>query len=334
MTGNIVAPNGSSQGFVRDANGVYTTFSVPSYFYTTGRGIDDANNVVGYATNTFNLLNDEQFIRGPNGAITVIANQGVPLQGVAENQNAGGAIVGDYYNALPGDPSSRVGYVLSGGVLTDLAPAGATGVRARGIEDNGTVAGFASVGGLYQGFIDQGGSFSYYSDPNATAGNLGTYFENINNNGLVVGQWLDASSGSHAFVFDSVHGAFTDITVEGSSNTQAFALNDRGDVVVLANDLANGPNNFIYHVDAVPEPATWGLMLSGFGLVGAALRRRQTYRLVEFAAGGATSSETFRADDDQSALAQALEVAEGVAIEVWKDAALVARYSLTDAAAA
>ncbi|MCS6986475.1 MAG: PEPxxWA-CTERM sorting domain-containing protein [Sphingomonadaceae bacterium] len=26
---------------------------------------------------------------------------------------------------------------------------------------------------------------------------------------------------------------------------------------------------------AVPEPATWGLMIAGFGLVGAALRRRR-----------------------------------------------------------
>jgi hypothetical protein len=29
-------------------------------------------------------------------------------------------------------------------------------------------------------------------------------------------------------------------------------------------------------VDAVPEPATWAMMIGGFGLVGGALRRRRS----------------------------------------------------------
>jgi hypothetical protein len=37
--------------------------------------------------------------------------------------------------------------------------------------------------------------------------------------------------------------------------------------------------NYVFRVDAiggaVPEPATWGLMLAGFGIVGGAMRRRQ-----------------------------------------------------------
>jgi hypothetical protein len=68
----------------------------------------------------------------------------------------------------------------------------------------------------------------------------------------------------------------------------------------------------------VPEPATWALMLVGFGLAGVGLRRRRSYSLVEIAADGTRSAEAFRAEDDQSALAQALSVAEGVALEVWR----------------
>jgi hypothetical protein len=84
----------------------------------------------------------------------------------------------------------------------------------------------------------------------------------------------------------------------------------------------------------VPEPASWALMFAGFGLAGVALRHRQSYRLVEIATDGARSSETFRADDDQCALAQALEVAEGVAMEVWRDDTLVTRCDLSGLAAA
>ena len=30
-----------------------------------------------------------------------------------------------------------------------------------------------------------------------------------------------------------------------------------------------------FHMDLVPEPSTWALMIAGFGLAGAALRRRR-----------------------------------------------------------
>ena len=36
-----------------------------------------------------------------------------------------------------------------------------------------------------------------------------------------------------------------------------------------------GSTDINLHVAGVPEPATWGLMISGFGLAGAALRRRR-----------------------------------------------------------
>ena len=38
-------------------------------------------------------------------------------------------------------------------------------------------------------------------------------------------------------------------------------------------------STFDFEVSAVPEPATWALMISGFGLAGAALRRRRTAAL-------------------------------------------------------
>jgi hypothetical protein len=38
----------------------------------------------------------------------------------------------------------------------------------------------------------------------------------------------------------------------------------------------NSPDNFIVTVsNAVPEPATWAMMIAGFGLVGGAMRRRK-----------------------------------------------------------
>ena len=38
---------------------------------------------------------------------------------------------------------------------------------------------------------------------------------------------------------------------------------------------ADNSNQVDVNITAVPEPATWGLMIAGFGLAGAALRRRR-----------------------------------------------------------
>ena len=40
-------------------------------------------------------------------------------------------------------------------------------------------------------------------------------------------------------------------------------------------DSRDASINYVFRVDAVPEPATWALMLAGFGLVGATMRRQR-----------------------------------------------------------
>ena len=57
--------------------------------------------------------------------------------------------------------------------------------------------------------------------------------------------------------------------------------------------------------------------------------QRPAYHLVEIGADGARSFEAFRAADDRAALTQAIAVAEGVAVEVWRERALVMRVELS-----
>lgn len=53
----------------------------------------------------------------------------------------------------------------------------------------------------------------------------------------------------------------------GGSNTAVFTLGQTG-----VPTFGNTP-------DAIPEPATWGLLLGGFGMIGAAARRRNRTRV-------------------------------------------------------
>jgi PEP-CTERM motif-containing protein len=101
-------------------------------------------------------------------------------------------------------------------------------------------------------------------------------------------------------------------------------------------DAASG-NDFAIDslsVTGVPEPTTWALMLLGFGMAGAALRKGRVYRLVEYDADGRALSEEFRAEDDGAALSRALDVAEGVRLELWRGAKLIERRETHAAAAA
>jgi hypothetical protein len=63
-------------------------------------------------------------------------------------------------------------------------------------------------------------------------------------------------------------GAATSVTLSLFNDTQQFSFND----MVIDDISFQGPAA----LSAVPEPATWAMMIGGFGLVGGAMRRRAT----------------------------------------------------------
>lgn len=63
----------------------------------------------------------------------------------------------------------------------------------------------------------------------------------------------------------------------GTDLTATFS--DSGALFARINDInVNNSGYFDVTISAVPEPATWGLMIVGIGFVGSALRRRSSYR--------------------------------------------------------
>lgn len=88
-----------------------------------------------------------------------------------------------------------------------------------------------------------------------------------------------STSGAGFTGYDGVSAlASTAATFYTDFNTGTFAT-DRGDVLVTsATNLVVSAS-----VAAVPEPATWGMMLLGFGMMGASMRYRRKSTAVSFA---------------------------------------------------
>ena len=98
------------------------------------------------------------------------------------------------------------------------------------------------------------------------------------------GSWTSTSfNGYRLYDFNNTIAAFTSVTINPASNMVGLDASritfDANNIYVNWNGLAFAPATIvtldINGGSAVPEPASWAMMIGGFGLVGAAMRRRK-----------------------------------------------------------
>ncbi len=195
-------------------------------------------------------------VAGPATAANLLVNGGF------ENQTFPGTTFG-YYN-------------LGGGDATNPVPAGfgwTVPINNVDLIDNGAYTPFLAGGGAYQLDLVGNGSTGAISQSFATV--LGqTYRVVLNYSANGSGRQAEVLVDGNA-VGSLINGnpakwqKFT-TTFAGTGATTVFTINETiggGFGGVALDNIA---------VNAVPEPATWALMLGGFGMVGFAMRKRQT----------------------------------------------------------
>ncbi len=207
------------------------------------------------------------------GAALAVAAFGVTSAQAAVWNGAGGtAIAIPAINAFGGGPetiapgivwSSTNASTQSGSVF---GYTGGYGLGSNGSEAGNSIIGLNDTSSVY-GVVDSmtitfahavnafGGIINWYAD----GGDLVTISAYDASNNLLDSLVLSNGSGNVV-----APGAFYGFT-EGSASIKSFVLTD-GYVIAYGLESSGG---------SVPEPATWALMLGGFGLAGVALRRRQ-----------------------------------------------------------
>jgi probable HAF family extracellular repeat protein len=137
--------------------------------------------------------------------------------GISDN----GKVTGAYQIATGTDA-----FIESGGVYTTIDVPGSISTIGLGVNDSGTVVGYASTqSGSEHSFIYSNGGFKILSDPLAISN--GTFAESISNSGVVSGYYY-ATTGFHGFTYDS--GVFTTVDdPAGIHGTILSGLNENGD---------------------------------------------------------------------------------------------------------
>ena len=169
-------------------------------------------------------------------------------------------------------------FLYRDGVMTEIAVFPGPWSEAMAINDHDQVVGFGNLlpngGDLYPrtAFLWDNGILT---DIGALGGSVYSYALGINNLSQVVGAF-DNGLDPHAFLYEN--GSFYDVNalVDPASGwviAEANAINDLGQIAGTACRDGSCYAVRLDLVPAVPEPATWGMLLAGCTLVG--WRRRK-----------------------------------------------------------
>ena len=161
----------------------------------------------------------------------------------------------------------------NGAIFTDSVSGG----RAQPL---GSTGGYASVGVTTNGgsvnpaMFDLSG-FDSITEISFLWGSIDTYntIEFLDGDGMSLGIYTGGSAGiapANGNQTDGASNRVVTFTIDGATSTELAALKFSSDNNSFEFDNLNVVSG------AVPEPATWAMMIAGFGLVGGAMRRRST----------------------------------------------------------
>jgi probable HAF family extracellular repeat protein len=259
--------NTDAYGYVYNGS-TYTDISLPSQATDLQAfGINNNGLIVGVSDNAQGA---HAFIYNGSSYTAIDDPNQINYNTLPTAINDSGDVVGTYIGS---GPTYHV-FTYNGSSFTDLNPPGSPAqFSANGINNSGAIAGFYGTanGGLFEGFVENAGAYSFFSVPGA----LVTLALGLNNNGDVVGSYdVTDNSPGQGFLYDG--STFTTMDDPLGVATVPFAINDSGEIVGYYLDSNGVDHGFIAQESSSsvsPEPGTLVLLSAAAALV-LALKRR------------------------------------------------------------
>jgi probable HAF family extracellular repeat protein len=161
--------------------------------------------------------------------------------------NNAGMIAGDYVDAK----GIQHAMILAGKKLTAVDHKNCTNtggfsagaIAFYGINKTGAAAGWctSTKTGLFTGFVYDAGKFTAINFPKSN----GTQAIGINDNGDVVGMYLDSTSTQHAFLKKGTK--YTSFDVKNDTISTAWGINNKGQIALFALNSSNSYESFLYN---------------------------------------------------------------------------------------
>ncbi|HEX4158609.1 MAG TPA: hypothetical protein VHY79_09040 [Rhizomicrobium sp.] len=241
ITGYYLSDTGQS-GFVRGADGSYTTFDAPGSGGTTyALRINETGDITGYYLDSES--GEHGYVRAADGTFTTFDVKGAgSTEGWGINKK--GEIAGQYYYGS-GDIACGTLYQCHGFVRTSRGkiktfdPAGSTNTWAWKINDKGSIVGaYLDASGTKHGFVrTTDGTITTFDPP----GSMNTNANSINNKGAIAGTYRDAK-GEHLY-FRGADGTISSFDLpQECVSFGVNGLNDKGQIVGFCVDV-----NYVSH---------------------------------------------------------------------------------------